>query len=593
MKIHCWILFEITSRVSALTYKAAVVEMAPDENSSYTLRKELTIDSTIALANEAAQGGAQIIVFPEYGLIGWPNTPYDTTQKAAYAELFEEIPEPTGDIPCLNPSLYSNAPTIVALSCGAMNNNISIVGCMGDIVSCPNSDYPGCRESSDGHLQFNTAVAFDTDGTFLVKYHKTNFWGEDNYLDPPQGCQQVSFDTSFGVTFGLAICADIFYEFPNKPLIDNGIQNFVSPIAWSNYMAHMQAMPWHQGWSLRNCVNIMFANYPWNYGQNSISTGSGIFSCGEVKASYYKTPTWNPQKMGTIIYADLDSDVSLQAPSTLEPSSLLTWDATGNPGWQFAPLAEGYVCSDTICCYASNFVGKTYGYSIGALGGIDSGCGNYEYGYDCGIASYHWPAEVCGIFSCMDQTGTCLDYQTPTGNLTGVRLETRVSTNSTVLPHVLAYGTSGTTSEQILIEPGTGLNFFQNGKVVVLTIDSFPHPISSAEIYGRLYEKDNLLYTCPVSSETEKNESDFSTDQSNVDTVDGGKEEENGFPTDQSNADSSNEENEEEGISNEENVEDNDFSMDQTNKGISNGRGKEEGIVKYISIVAIFRLFFQ
>lgn len=522
MKLPSWFLLVIARSVSALTYKAAVAELPSDDHPSYTVRKQVTINATLALAKEAAREGAHIIVFPEYGLIGWPTYPYGTTRKAAYAELFEEIPEPTGDdIPCLHPSRYANAPTIVAISCGAMHNNISIVGCMGDIVSCPNSDYPGCTENTEGHLQFNTAVAFDTDGTFLVKYHKTNFWGEDNYLDPPQGCQQSTFNTSFGVTFGLAICADIFYEFPHKPLIDNGIRNFVSPIAWSNYMAHMQAMSWHQGWSLRNCVNIMFANFPWNYGPDSISTGSGIISCGEVKASYYKTPTRDTNKQGIIIYSELDADISMQEPSTLETSSLPTRDTTRKAGWQFAPLTAGYVCSGTICCVANNFVGSTYGYSIGALGGIDSGCGNYKYGHDCGIASYHWPAEVCGLFSCTEQTDACLNYQTPTGNLTGVRLETRVSPGTTVLPHALAYGTSSTASEQILIQPGSGLHFFENDTGVVLTIDSFPHPITSAEIYGRQYEEDKLPYTCPLSSETKETENNVSTDQVHANAING------------------------------------------------------------------------
>ena len=37
---------------------------------------------------------------------------------------------------------------------------------------------PGCASSRDGRLQFNTAVAFDSDGAFVAKAHKQNLWGE-------------------------------------------------------------------------------------------------------------------------------------------------------------------------------------------------------------------------------------------------------------------------------------------------------------------------------------------------------------------------------------------------------------------------------
>ena len=121
--------FTMTCNVAAVIYKAAVVELPAATHRDYAVRKELSANATVALAHEAARAGARIIVFPEYGLIGFPNSPYATTKKAAYAALFDEIPEPNGDVPCLNPSRYANATTIVTLSCGARNSGIAIVGC--------------------------------------------------------------------------------------------------------------------------------------------------------------------------------------------------------------------------------------------------------------------------------------------------------------------------------------------------------------------------------------------------------------------------------------------------------------------------------
>jgi predicted amidohydrolase len=483
-------LLVIVCTAAAVTYKGAVVERPVVDNPNYALRKELTANATVALAAEAAQTGAHIIVFPEYGLIGFPTYPYSPTKKAAYADLFDEIPEPTGDVPCLNPANYANAPTIVALSCGAKDNNIAIVGCLGDIVKCPNTAYPGCAQpGQDGLLQFNTAVAFDNDGKFLLKYHKTNFWGEDDYLDVPQGCEDKTFTTSFGVTFGLVICADIIYEFPPERLVQNGVTNFISPIWWDNSMAHMQAMPWHQGWSLRNCANVLIANY------GPFASGSGIFSCGKVKASYYKSPS-----TVEIIYAELDSDPATKPASALVPS--LSTSDTGPQGWQFASLASGQVCSGQICCVASDIVGSPSGYSIAALSGLDSGCGDYTLGHDCGKASLHWPGEACGVFSCTAPNTACLNYQTPTGSLTGVRLEMVVSPGTAVYPHVLVHNSADASTEQLLLEPGAdGLDFLQTDTSAVLSVSS-QHPITSAEVYGRSYGQDTLSYSCPLPTTT-------------------------------------------------------------------------------------------
>ena len=86
---------------------------------------------------------------------------------------------------------------------------IAIVTNVGDLIYCEASSNPGCATSRDGRLQYNTAVAFDTDGSYLAKAHKQNLWGEASYFDEPVDCQQISFTASFGVRFGLCelICS--------------------------------------------------------------------------------------------------------------------------------------------------------------------------------------------------------------------------------------------------------------------------------------------------------------------------------------------------------------------------------------------------
>ena len=76
---------------------------------------------------------------------------------------------------------------------------------------------------------------------------------------------------------------------------------------------------------MRNCVNVAFANYPWNNGANDVSSGSGVVSCGNVEASFYRTPPPDTSGYsGLIVYADLDSEVV-----SGQQSSILT-----TPLWQ-------------------------------------------------------------------------------------------------------------------------------------------------------------------------------------------------------------------------------------------------------------------
>lgn len=110
---------------------------------------------------------------------------------------------------------------------------------MGDTIACSN-DTPRSDSLTpcppDGRFQYNTDVVFSEDGTvslgdlnrysfywalngsiyyneILAKYHKTHLYFEPAFDAPAQPDPQ-HFTTSFGVTFGIMICFDIMFPYP-------------------------------------------------------------------------------------------------------------------------------------------------------------------------------------------------------------------------------------------------------------------------------------------------------------------------------------------------------------------------------------------
>jgi len=514
---------------AALSYKVAVVELpAASSSNKASTRLNANAQQSVDYAGQAAAAGAQVIVLPEYGVNGFSGT------SNLMRRFSEPIPEPASDIPCTNSGRYSSAPTIVTLSCGARQHGIAIVASVGDSVGTKN---------------YNTAVVFDTDGKFVAKQHKHNLWGEDNYVDIPQDCGKSVFTLSFGVTFGLFICADGIHDFPAQQMVRDGVKNFLTPIAWDSTMAQMQAMAWQQGWSLRHCANVAFSNYPWEGSAGAPgSSGSGIFSCGSVEASFF-APS---DAASPILVREVQADPAPYVGQLVPQAPAATQAATG---WQFARLSAGRVCSGSVCCVASGVSGDASGFVIAALDGWDGAC----FGETCNLASLNWRAQACAVMACSSPGNSCLMYQTATTSLQGVRLDVEMGSGTTVYPVVTAapscfdnpdfqdefagspswpgwtgtciewtgancararedYGYSqqgendiiancplacgqcgGGGQSQIQLAPGSEVDFVSNGTRAALEV-STSNTVVSAWLYGRLYGPDyeDLAYDCPV-----------------------------------------------------------------------------------------------
>ncbi len=272
---------DVINAQSDSTYKAAVVEFSVDQSSSQRVENNLK-GFKDALDQMTNLGGAQIVVFPEDGILGANYT----TRESNFPYL-EQIPEVSKLNKSVNPctqSEFADRPILRNLSCFARQYNTVLVANMGDVQKCEGD--PQCP--SDGRYQFNTNVVFETNGALIAKYHKQNLYsGEKNYFDagaPSSNC--ISFHTSFGVTFGTFTCFDLLYNEPGDCLLKMGVKNFVLPTAWGNNFPFYVSIGVQQSWSLKHSVNFLAANQHFNIDSPKYySSGSGIYSSGN--ANYF------------------------------------------------------------------------------------------------------------------------------------------------------------------------------------------------------------------------------------------------------------------------------------------------------------------
>jgi len=375
-------------------------------------------------------------------------------------------------IPCDASKDFSEAPSIVSLSCSARLHKIAMVANLID--------------DQQGKI-YNTDVAFDTDGTFLAKYHKQNLWGESN-IDVPDKCVEATFKTSFGVTFGMFTCADLIFEHPAVDMAKKGIHNFAIPVAWGNSMASLQVMPYAQGWSALHGVNIIISNLrSWD------GSGSGIWASGQTLTSQYM-PGGKTHK---VIVADVPEVPEVQQNRRLLSNSVLAQSEVGSIAgdgqWQFVDLKVGHVCSGSVCCDANVAVGTTAGYVLGALDGADGQTGVRPF-----------PAQVCAILSCSSPGRACLSHQATKGNLQSVQISmSGIADVENLIPEVLA--TQGSGTQQVLLTKGSapdGFQFAHTGANATLGV-STTMKLGSALLYARLFSKDNLPYDCSSPSEVD------------------------------------------------------------------------------------------
>lgn len=357
------------------TYKAAVYEHSPvtGETPQKTLMKNL--DVYLSQIHQAASEGADIIVFPEYGLVGIPEN-YGASSREGLAKFGTTVPDPLTESYnfCLNPG--ENA-LLNTLSCAAMNNSITVVANMVEIRSCDSTDKDAeCPD--DGFWLYNTDVVIDEDGKLLRRSRKRHPYDEP-YINPrPLSDPLPVFETKFG-RFAVIICFDLLFPDTSMKVLEReGIDNVVFSTAWPDYLPFSAATQIHPGWALRTGVNLLSANI--HYGTHAVYSafsGSGIYSglrgplghtynhvIGKGKLVVSELPC-KPQKLDSSlafpqkITTHVEDD-HLQAQSTPEEGTLPTASVEVKKltreglDLSVVPLLKSSdtvtVCDNSLCC---------------------------------------------------------------------------------------------------------------------------------------------------------------------------------------------------------------------------------------------------
>lgn len=256
------------------TYVAAVVEYnqeTGDAGDTSTVTRNVA--NYVLYIREAAEQGADIIVFPEIGLVGYESgTKYSTP-----------LPNPEDMVNPCDDTSSNVTEAIRTLSCEAQNQSMYVVVNVPEVAPCDNS-------SSNCSVYYNSNVVFDRNGTIVARYRKFNLFGETGFSTTWEA--EISIlDTDFGVKFGIFTCFDLMFEKPAVQLVkDWGVTDIVFPTAWFSELPFLTAVQAQASWSYSWDVNFLAAGYN---APSVGSAGSGIYAgkAGPIMAIMPVVPT--------------------------------------------------------------------------------------------------------------------------------------------------------------------------------------------------------------------------------------------------------------------------------------------------------------
>lgn len=257
-----------TSALTDTCFRAAVLDHvhqtkgSPSENLDANLK--VYEDATVI----AKKDGADIIVFPENGLL------YRLISRNEASKFSVDIPDPEDvkhdDLCTLNSKLVLNR-----LSCMAQKNQIFLAANIIDRKTCDemNIDKNSKLCPRDDKFLFNTAVLFDRNGTLIAKYHKMHLFFEFN-MNPAPKPELIVIDTELG-RLSFQICFDMIFDLPGHQLAEEKrYDTMIFPTWWFDEAPFLSSSQYQMAWAFGNKVNLLASNIHFPV---IGSRGSGIY----------------------------------------------------------------------------------------------------------------------------------------------------------------------------------------------------------------------------------------------------------------------------------------------------------------------------
>jgi len=270
------------------------IKVASAQLSPIFLNKEKTVEKACEAILEAGENGANLIVFPEAFISGYPDWVWliPNSKGADLNELYLKLVENAVSVPDSTTSKLCKA---------AKKANINVVIGMHERNS----------ETSSASL-FNSLLFIDDKGNILGKHRKLIPTGGERLIwSQGDGSTLCSYDTSAGKIAGL-ICWENFMPLARNTIYEFGTQILAAP-TWDkspNWIQSMQHIAREGGlFVISTCMALKMDDIPdeyefkklypegreWiNVGNSSIIAPNGQFLAGPLEAEE------------GILYADID-----------------------------------------------------------------------------------------------------------------------------------------------------------------------------------------------------------------------------------------------------------------------------------------------
>ncbi|XP_052873330.1 vanin-like protein 1 [Anopheles cruzii] len=383
------------STVDSESYVVSVVEFRPEQMTMpIEERTKLHLDEYSKLIRSPKARPSDIIVFPEL------------TLNSLSDPVF--VPEPSQRVvPC-----DDHGSILVTLSCLAREVQKYLV------INLSEQFY---IQQLAETVRYNTDVVFDRNGTVIARYRKYNLFREAG-TSIPAAPELVTFETDFGVRFGVFTCFDILFSQPTLQLIKQGLRDFVFPAFWTSEPPFLASTQIFESWAYAIDANLIVSGT--NYDLSG-ATGTGVFAGrnGALLAHFTGAPT---RELYTVTvpkygsqrkpsqYHSLTNDVlevpQLDTTGHRIPGSELDRVVMGRDfleqftTLQLNPSAEqdtigGIVCSGFFCCDFTVSLSLDYDHLITHYYrlAVFDGVRTFQ-----GFADAH--VSICAVIACRNQT---------------------------------------------------------------------------------------------------------------------------------------------------------------------------------------------